>query len=76
MISKKQFHTIDEVQKLQYLATQCEADVSLQSLDSSKIIDAKSYIGFYALDFRQPILVVCDDADFHKAIREIGETVE
>jgi hypothetical protein len=76
MVSKKLFHTIDEVQKIQYLATQCPSDVALHSVDSSKIIDAKSYIGFYALDFRQPVLVVSEDAAFHKAIHDIGENID
>ena len=29
----------------------------------------------YALDFRNPILVVSEDTEFHKQIADIGETV-
>ena len=75
MISKKKFNTIGELQKVQYLATQCPSDVGLHSEDGEIIVDAKSYIGFYALDFRQPVLVVSEDEAFHKAIRNIGDNV-
>ena len=75
MITKKQFHTIQDIQQLQRLATQSNDDVGLHSLDSSMIVDAKSYIGLYTLDFSQPVLVVSEDEKFHAAIADIGETV-
>ncbi|MDF2511380.1 MAG: hypothetical protein K0S04_1246 [Herbinix sp.] len=75
MITKKLIRTIDELQAIQRLATNCEADVAFHSLDSSIIIDAKSYIGMYALNFKEPILVVCEDAQLHQDIATIGETV-
>ena len=75
MISRKKFHTIDELQRVQFLATHCDADVGLHSTDGSVIVDAKSYIGMFALDFRKPIDVVCDDENFHKQIHDIGENI-
>lgn len=76
MVSKKKFNYIHELQELQRAAIASDEDVGLHSLDGSKIIDAKSYIGMYALDFTQPILVVSEDEKFHKAIKDIGENVE
>lgn len=76
MISKKKFNTIQELQALQRLATQCASDIGLHSEDGKTIVDAKSYIGMYTLDFSQPILVVSEDAAFHAVIKDIGETVE
>lgn len=76
MVSKKMFHSIDELQKVQLLATQCIDEVGLQSSDGSVSVDAKSFIGMYALDFTQPIWVCCDDPSFHKKIRNIGENIE
>ena len=76
MVSKKMFHSIDELQKVQLLATQCIDEVGLQSSDGSVSVDAKRYIGMYALDFTQPIWVCCDDPSFHKKIRNIGENIE
>ncbi len=75
MVSKKKFNTISELQKVQLLATQCPSEVGLHSEDGETIIDAKSYIGMYALDFDRPILVVSEDEEFHKKIEGIGENL-
>ena len=45
------------------------------SQDGTMIIDAKSYIGMYALDFEHPILVVSEDEHFLKEIANIGENL-
>ncbi len=76
MISKKKFNYINELQDIQRLAVACPMDVAFHSLDGSIYIDAKSYIGMYALNFNEPVLVICEDESFHKQIRSIGENVE
>lgn len=76
MMSKKKINYIHELQEIQRLATKSPQDVWLHSLDSSIMIDAKSYIGMYALDFKQPILVVSEDTKLHELIKDIGENVE
>lgn len=76
MITKKQFHNIEQLQRVQYLATQCDAEVGLHSEDGSVIVDAKSFIGLFALDFSKPVLVVSESMAFHKRIANIGETLE
>ena len=76
MVSKKKINYINELQEIQRLAVECPCDVGLHSLDSSIIIDAKSYIGMYVLDFSQPILVVSEDENFHKKIYDLGENVD
>lgn len=76
MIMKKKIHYINELQEIQRLAVDCPSEVGLQSLDGSKIIDAKSYIGMYALDFNEPILVVSEDTGFMKKIKNIGENID
>ena len=76
MISKKKINYINELQEIQRLAVECPCDVGLHSVDSSMIIDAKSYIGMYALDFTQPILIVTEDEAFHDKIKNIGENIE
>jgi hypothetical protein len=75
LVTKKIFRTIDELQRIQLLATHCESDVAFHNLDSTTCIDAKSYIGMYALNFKEPILVICEDEEFHRKIADIGETV-
>lgn len=76
MVSKKKINYINELQDIQRLAVECPCEVGLHSVDGSMIIDAKSYIGMYALDFTQPILVVSEDVGFHERIKNIGENVE
>lgn len=76
MVSKKKINYINELQEIQRAAVECPMDVGLHSADGSMIIDAKSYIGMYALDFTQPILIVSEDKDFHQRIHNIGENVE
>lgn len=76
MITKKRFHNIEELQRLQALANHCKAEVGLHSEDGSVIVDAKSFIGLFALDFTKPVLVVSESMEFHKQIARIGETVD
>jgi len=75
MVTKKKLSSISELQDIQRLAVECPSEVGLQSPDGSIIIDAKSYIGMYALDFSQPVLIVSEDAGFHKQIQNIGQNV-
>ena len=75
MVTKKRIHNIEELQKIQALANRAKEDVGLHSEDSSVIVDAKSFIGLFALDFTKPILVVSEDMNFHRKITNIGETV-
>lgn len=75
MITKKMFKTIDEIQQIQRLASVCPEPVGIHSEDGSVMIDAKSYIGMYAIDFRKPVCIVTESREFHEAIRDIGETI-
>lgn len=76
MTTKKRIYNITELQKLQALATKCKDDVQITSEDGKIAVDAKSFIGLFALDFTKPVLVVTDNADYHRAIERIGETLE
>ena len=76
MTSKKKIHYITELQEIQRLAVACPSSVELRSIDGDMVVDAKSYIGMYALDFAKPILIVSDDPAYHEQIHGIGENVE
>ncbi len=76
MVTKKLISSITELQSIQNMAIRYQEDVGIHSEDSSVIVDAKSFIGLFALDFSKPVLVVSESEAFHKAIRDIGETVE
>ena len=76
MTTKKRIYNITELQKLQALATKCKDDVTITSEDGSVKVDAKSFIGLFALDFTKPILVVTENAQYHRDIADVGDTVE
>lgn len=75
MVTKKRFHNIEELQTIQALACCTSEDVALHSDDGSIMIDAKSFIGLFALDFGKPVLVVSEDLNFHRRIVNVGETL-
>ena len=76
MITKKRIHNIEELQKIQALANRTREDVGIHNEDSTIIVDAKSFIGLFALDFTRPVLIVSEDMNFHKRIARIGETLD
>lgn len=76
MITIKRFRNIEQLQKIQRLANESGDDVGIHSEDGSIIVDAKSFIGMFALDFTKPVKVVCEDMNFHKKIADVGETVD
>ena len=76
MVTKKRFRNIEELQKIQVLANRTAEPVGLHNEDSTVIVDAKSFIGLFALDFTRPVLVVSEDMNFHRKISHIGETVD
>lgn len=71
MISIKRFNSIEDIQAVQRLAVKYDADVGLHSLDGKVIVDAKSFIGLFSLDMKNPIQVVCEDENFHKELNKL-----
>ena len=53
--------SISELQEIQRLATTVREDVYFHSLDNSIMVDAKSFIGLFALDFSKPVKVVTEN---------------
>jgi phosphotransferase system HPr-like phosphotransfer protein len=69
MVITKKFNSVDELQKLQRLATQVTEDVYLHSLDDSIMVDAKSFINLFTLDFTQPVKIVTESERVAKAFQ-------
>lgn len=76
MVTKKYIRSIEELQKIQVQACRSAEDVGIHSEDGTMIIDAKSFMGIFALDFSKPLLVVSEDLKFHRRIANIGETLD
>ncbi len=75
MICKKKISSINDLQQIQRLAVESPGAVTLVSKEGTMRVDAKSYIGMYALDFSQPVTIESDDADYMGKIHDIGENV-
>ena len=54
MMIEMQFNSIAQLQRLQEIASSCDDEIFLHSLDDSVRVDAKSFIGLFTLDFTQP----------------------
>ena len=69
MVITKKFNSVDELQKLQRLACEVPEDVFLHSMDDSIMVDAKSFINLFTLDFTQPVKIVTEYARVAKAFK-------
>ena len=73
MITVKRFGSIADIQKVQKAACEVDEDVFLHSMDDSVMVDAKSFIGLFALDFTKPIKVVSESPYIHEVVESIPE---
>ena len=60
MVKEIVINSISELQAIQRLATAVKEDVYFHSLDNSIMVDAKSFIGLFTLDFSKPVLLVTE----------------
>ena len=51
MMIEMQFNSIAQLQRLQEIASSCDDEIFLHSLDDSVRVDAKSFIGLFTLDY-------------------------
>lgn len=68
MVKKIKFNSINEIQRLQRLAVESNEDVGIHSLDGKIIVDAKSFIGLFTVNFDEPVNVVCESESFFKKL--------
>lgn len=62
MVIPMQFNSLDELYRLQKLAVKADAPVYVHSPDDAVMVDARSFIGLFTLDFTKPVNVVTDSA--------------
>lgn len=60
MFIVKQFNSVDELQALQRLACSTDEEVYIHSMDDAVMVDAKSFINLFTLDFSQPVKIVTE----------------
>ena len=71
MITVKKFNSIADVQKLQRMACECPDPVFIHSMDNTIMVDAKSFINLYTLDFSQSVQIVSENEEFHKELAKL-----
>lgn len=62
MVIPMQFESLEQLRALQRLACKADGEVFLHTPDNSIMVDAKSFIGLFTLDFSKPINVVTDSS--------------
>ena len=67
MVITKKFNSVDELQKLQRMACEVPEDVFIHSVDDSIMVDAKSFINLFTLDFTKPVKIVTESKRVIKA---------
>ena len=60
MVIPMQIDSFEELQALQRLACQVDEDVFLHAEDNSIMVDVKSFIGLFTLDFSKPVYLVTE----------------
>ncbi|NCE65948.1 hypothetical protein D1159_15515 [Pseudoflavonifractor sp. 524-17] len=60
MVIEKKFNSISELSALQHIASMADKEVYLASQDESIKVDARSFIGLFALDYTKPLKVITD----------------
>ena len=76
MVIVKKFNDVSELQKLQRIACSVAEDVYLHSMDDSIMVDAKSFIGLFTLDFTQPVKVVTDSDYLARKVEHLKHKME
>jgi hypothetical protein len=71
MVIEKKFNDVSELQALQRLACTVPEDVFLHSMDDSIMVDAKSFINLFTLDFSQPVKIVTESDAVGRAFAAI-----
>ena len=60
MVIEKKFNSISEISALQRIASMADKEVYLANREETIKVDARSFIGLFALDFSQPLKVITD----------------
>ena len=71
MMIEMQFNSIAQLQRLQEIASSCDDEIFLHSLDDSVRVDAKSFINLFTLDFSEPVKIVTESEEVGKEFEKL-----
>lgn len=60
MVIETKFNSLGEITELQHMAASVNEHVFIRAPQSNIMVDAKSFLGLFTLDFSQPVEVVTD----------------
>lgn len=69
MIVPMQIDSLEELYQLQQLACKVNEPVYVHAADDSIMVDARSFLGLFSLDFSKPVNIVTDSA---YVLRKLG----
>lgn len=68
MVKEIKVDSILDIQLINQICVKCDFDVGVHNKDSTMVIDAKTFFGWLAFDFTQPIKLVCEDERFFRIL--------
>lgn len=72
MMQKLNIKSVNDLQAIQRLACQVDEEVFIHSEDGSIMVDAKSFIGLFTLDFTKPVNIVTESQFVIDKIAKLG----
>ena len=72
MVITKKFNSIAAIQALQKIACDVPDSVQIHNLEGDKMVDAKSFIGLFTLDFSKEVKIVTDSEYVIKELEKLN----
>lgn len=72
MVITKKFDSIASIQALQKIACDVPDSVQIHNMEGDKVIDAKSFIGLFTLDFSKEVKVVTESEYVIKELEKLS----
>ena len=71
MTCEMTFQSIDQIQALQQIASSSSDEIFLHSLDGTVLVDVRSFLGLFTLDFTKPVKVVTDSEQLARKVERL-----
>ena len=71
MIVPMQIDSLEELYQLQQLACKVNEPVYVHAADDSIMVDAKSFINLFTLDFSEPVKIVTESEEVGKEFQKL-----
>lgn len=68
MVLMKKFNTIKEIQLLHKFAQNCIDDIGIHSESGDIIVDAKSIMGIFSINYEHPVKIVTENEHDFKTL--------